>query len=189
MPRLVVGISPPPFSLPLLFFLLFYISLPLHSLRPFCSPFSRLMHRFASVPPSCSFLSLSALIPSLALHLCSTLLQAKGRGGGRVLTVYFDLDLREISRNSLGAGGSLGKDSLLHTATSLPAVEIGTKRSWDVDKTARACSRRDFAAINKIRIAPAIRTIDYTCSQKNLERYCKSLKICIKIEWIIYIFF
>lgn len=70
--------------------------LHLHLSRFYCC----LIHCFASAPSFSSFLALSAYLPS------STFVFYVSTG---VLTVYFDLDLREISRNSLGAGSSLGK--------------------------------------------------------------------------------
>lgn len=49
------------------------------------------------------------LLPSSPLALTFPRLAFVFYASTGVLTVYFDLDLREISRNSLGAGGSLGK--------------------------------------------------------------------------------
>lgn len=81
--------------------------------------YSLILHRFSSVGfvlsshpiailciVSLRFLRLPSFSP-LALtfhHLTFVFYTSTG-----VLTVYFDLDLREISRNSLGADGSLGK--------------------------------------------------------------------------------
>lgn len=77
---------------------LFYIGL-IRLLCPFRSPCSYLMHRFASVSQS-SFSPLALTFPRLTFVFYTST---------GVLTVYFDLDLREISWNSLGADGSLGK--------------------------------------------------------------------------------
>lgn len=81
---------------------LFYIVLLLiRSLRPFpLTPAAILCIvslRFLHLP---SFSPLALTFPRLTFVFYTST---------GVLTVYFDLDLREISRNSLGADGSLGK--------------------------------------------------------------------------------
>lgn len=79
-----------------------------------------------------------------------------------VLTVYFDLDLREISRNSLGAGSSLGK--IPFCTQRLLSQQLRSGRSAaGMQIRLRVYNQRDFATINKIRIAGVIRTIDYVC--------------------------
>lgn len=64
--------------------------------------------RDQTVPTLCT-ISLHRLSPFLSFALALPRLTFVFYASMRVLTVYFDLDLREISWNSLGAGGSFGK--------------------------------------------------------------------------------
>lgn len=76
-----------------------------------------------------------------------------------VLTVYFDLDLREISRNSLGADGSLGKIPFC-TQWLLSRWSRPGRSAAGMEIRLRVYNRRDFTTINKIQIASAIWTIN-----------------------------
>lgn len=82
---------------------LFYIH-PLLLVRSLVSPFISLAAILCTV--SLRFLHLPPFSPIALTFPRLTFVFYASTG---VLTVYFDLDLREISRNSLGAGASLGK--------------------------------------------------------------------------------
>lgn len=87
--------------------------------------YSCLIHCFASASPFSSFLALSAYLP--LPYIC--VLRFHGGVNG-----LFRLGPTGNQSKLPRGRQQLGQDSLLHTATSLSAVEIGTKRSWDVDK-------------------------------------------------------
>lgn len=95
LPRLVTGMSPP-LSSP------YFTSLSYSSIRSVLSSHPVAILCIVSL----RFLHLPLFSPLALTFPRLTFVFYTSTG---VLTVYFDLDLREISRNSLGADSSLGK--------------------------------------------------------------------------------